>query len=80
MTSNLNVPAGMASSTMDENGTIIPDGRTIEPTESPALHRESEVLYEYEYDSYGNWTQQTQSHSYGPDSPPNIRHRTLTYY
>ena len=81
MTSNFSAPVGMAFS-MDENGTIIPDGRTTEPTEptEPPEPRENEVLYQYEYDSYSNWTQLTQSHSYGPDSPPNIRHRKITYY
>lgn len=44
------------------------------------LAGENEVRYEYEYDSCGHWTQQTENHSYGPDSPSNVRHRTLTYY
>ena len=84
MTENSAGPACVAFS-MDENGTIIPDGRTTEPTESPGpdlsdLAGENEVRYEYEYDSYGNWTQQTENHSYGSDIPPNVHHRKLTYY
>ena len=82
MTSNSTAPADMAFS-MDENGTITPERRTTEPTESPApdlrdLASENEVRYEYEYDSYGNWTQQTENH--GPDIPSYVRHRKLTYY
>ena len=78
MTINSTVPGSLAFS-MDENGTIIPDGRTTEPTESPAPPpRENEVRYEYEYDTYGNWTQQTENH--GPDIPSYVRHRKLTYY
>ena len=63
---------------MDPNGTIIPERVATEPTESPDLFRENEVRYEYEYDSYGNWTQQTEN----PDRPHHVhvRHRQLTYY
>jgi YD repeat-containing protein len=84
MTRNSAAPDVVAYS-VDENGTITPERRTTEPTESPGpdlddLAGENEVRYEYEYDSYGNWTQQTVNHAYGPDSPSNVRHRKLTYY
>ena len=79
MTPNSTLPVGVAFS-MDENGTVIPDSRTTEPepAEPPDLARENDVLYAYEYDSYGNWTQQTENH--GPDKPSYVRHRKLTYY
>ena len=84
MTRNSAAPDVVAYS-VDENGTITPERRTTEPTESPGpdlrdLAGENQVRYEYEYDGYGNWTQQTENHSYGSDSPSNVRHRKLTYY
>lgn len=69
ITRNSAVPVGVAFS-VDENGTLIPEKRTTEPTESPDwLPREQEVRYAYQYDSYGNWTQQTVNRSYSPDEP-----------
>jgi hypothetical protein len=71
---------GVVAYSVDPNGTIIPERRATEPTESPDLAPENEVRYEYEYDSYGIWTQQTESHGYGPHKPSYVRHHTLTYY
>ena len=71
---------------IDENGTITPE-RTTEPTESTGPNDErtpepleNKVRYEYEYDSYGNWTQQTENHGDGPDKWSIVLHRNLTYY
>ncbi|HEX8882850.1 MAG TPA: hypothetical protein VF749_22565, partial [Candidatus Acidoferrum sp.] len=73
---------GVTAYSVDPNGTITPERRGTERTESPDLARENEVRYEYEYDSYGNWAQQTENHGYGPDKPSYVlvRHRKLTYY
>ena len=79
ITENPAVPVGMSYS-VDENGTLIPDKRAAEPTESPERSSENEVRYAYQYDSYGNWTQQTVNHDSSPDKPSYVRHRKLTYY
>ena len=76
---NSAVPVGVAFS-VDENGTLIPDKRAAEPTESPELSSEDEVRYAHQYDSYGNWTQQTVNHSSSPDKPSYVCHRKITYY
>ena len=80
MTRNSADPDVVAYS-VDENGTITPERRTTEPIES-LEPPEYEVRYEYEYDSYGNWTQQTENRSFGPDKPSyvQVHHRKLTYY
>jgi hypothetical protein len=79
ITRNSAVPVGVAFS-VDENGTLIPDKRAAEPTESPELSSEDEVRYAHQYDSYGNWTQQTVNHSSSPDKPSYVCHRKITYY
>ncbi|PYT54553.1 MAG: hypothetical protein DMG43_05910 [Acidobacteria bacterium] len=78
---NSTVPVGVAFS-VEENGTLIPDKRATEPTESPDLAGENEVQYAYQYDSYGNWTQQTANHSSGRVESSSVRlcNRKLTYY
>ena len=80
MTENSAGP-GFAEYSIGEDGTLTPDIPANEPTELPdRFPSENEVRYEYEYDSYGNWTQQTENHGYGPDTPSYVRHRKLTYY
>jgi len=76
---NYTVPVGVAFS-VDENGTLIPDKHAAEPTELPERSSENKVRYSYQYDSYGNWTQQTVNHDSSPDKPSYVRHRKLTYY
>lgn len=39
-----------------------------------------ELRYEYQYDSYGNWTLQTVIDNESPHRPTDVRHRELTYY
>jgi len=79
MADNSAVPAGPFS--MDENGTLVQDGRTAEPTEFPAeLFGGSKVSYAYQYDSYGNWTEQTVNRSSKLGEASSICNRKLTYY
>jgi YD repeat-containing protein len=76
---NSTVPVGVAFS-VDENGTLIPDKRATEPTELPEWLREQEIRYAYQYDSYGNWTQQTVSLRSTPNETSYDLYRKLTYY
>lgn len=76
---NSTVPVGVPFS-VGENGTLIPDKRGTEPTKSPDLADENEVRYAYQYDSYGNWTQQTANDRSRPNEPFIVRHRKLSYY
>jgi YD repeat-containing protein len=60
-------------------GTMIPVGQP-QPAQPPAIY---ETQYTYQYDGYGNWTEQTTVARYSPDAalgPGSIRHRKLTYY
>jgi YD repeat-containing protein len=64
---------------LTEAGTMIPVGQP-RPAQPPATY---ETQYAYQYDGYGNWTEQTtvaRSHSDAALSPGSIRRRTLTYY
>jgi hypothetical protein len=64
---------------LNEDGTIIPAGPP--PVSSPPA--ESETHYTYQYDSYGNWTEQVISSRYSssePLRPLSTHRRTLTYY
>ena len=80
MADNSTVPTGVQFS-MDENGTIVQSDPAAKPTEFPdELFGGTKVSYAYEYDSYGNWTQQTVNHSSKLGDASSICHRTLTYY
>ena len=60
-------------------GTMIPVGQP-QPAQPPAIY---ETQYTYQYDGYGNWTEQTTVARSSPDGalgPGSIRHRKLTYY
>jgi hypothetical protein len=63
---------------MDENGKLIPSDPAAKPTKLPDIS--SEVQYAYQYDSYGNWTEQTSNERSRPNGPSMVRHRTITYY
>ncbi len=76
---NSTIPVGVAFS-VGENGALIPDKRATEPTESPDLSGEERVRFAYQYDSYGNWTQQTANDRSRPNEPSIVRHRAITYY
>jgi YD repeat-containing protein len=62
---------------VDENGTLIPSNPAAQPTKIPDIS--GEVRYTYQYDSYGNWTEQTAHQSSTPEGSSSER-RTLTYY
>jgi YD repeat-containing protein len=62
---------------VDENGTLIPINPAAEPTEFPDIS--GEVRYTHQYDSYGNWTEETAHQSSTPEGSSSER-RTLTYY
>lgn len=65
---------------LTEAGAMIPTG---EPQPAPQPPSTYEIQYTYQYDSYGNWTEQSSVARSGPEAPwkPNsIVRRTLTYY
>ena len=78
-TTILNPEAGREYS-LTEAGTITPAGQP-RPAQPPSTY---EIQYKYEYDSYGNWTEQTSVVRSRPDAPLEpgsiILHRKLTYY
>jgi YD repeat-containing protein len=80
MADNSSVPTGVAFS-MDENGTFTASKPAAEPTDlAVEIFDGHKVQYAYQYDSYGNWTQQTVNRSSKQGEASSICHRTLTYY
>jgi YD repeat-containing protein len=80
MTNNSTFPVGVAFS-MDENGTLTKTNPSAKPAEFPEkLFGETKVGYDYQYDSYGNWTQQTVNRSSKLGEASSICNRKLTYY
>jgi len=64
---------------LTEAGALIPKGQP-QPAQPPSTH---EAQYTYQYDTYGNWTEQTSVVRSRPDAPwepGSIVHRKLTYY
>jgi len=64
---------------LTETGAFIPEGRPNPP--QPSLS--SETQYAYQYDQYGNWTEQTFASRSQPDEafrPGTVIRRKLTYY
>ena len=64
---------------LTEDGTMIPTGQP-QPVPEPATY---ETRYTYQYDSYGNWIEQTTVDRTRPDAvfgPSSVRRRKLTYY
>jgi YD repeat-containing protein len=77
-TDNTAFPVGVAYS-MDEHGTLIP--KTVSNTPSlPEPPKLDIIEYRYEYDQYGNWTEQTVVHRSESNEYSAVRNRTLTYY
>jgi len=68
----------------DLNPTKSAEGSEIAPTAPASLSpQESEVRYGYQYDSFGNWIEQTISSRSSPSEPfttSTVHHRTITYY
>jgi YD repeat-containing protein len=80
ITNNSTFPVGVAFS-MDENGTLTQTNPSAKPAEFPEeLFGETKVGYDYQYDRYGNWTQQTVNHSSKLGEASSFRNRNLTYY
>lgn len=65
---------------MQENGTLMPTDPAAKPAQGMPLPEDSHALYSYEYDSYGNWIQQTMTVPSHPNLPSTTLHRTLSYY
>jgi YD repeat-containing protein len=64
---------------LTEAGAMIPAGQP-QPAQPPSTY---ETQYTYQYDGYGNWTEQTSVMRSRPDAPwepGSIVHRKLTYY
>jgi hypothetical protein len=76
---NAAIPIGVPHS-LDGEGNLTPNevpGATPQPLPLPPPE---EIRFSYQYDSYGNWTQQTTTQGPGSGTPAGERHRTLTYY
>jgi hypothetical protein len=76
---NAVVPAGVSYS-VDEEGNLTPSETPSATPERLPLPPPEEVHYRYQYDSYGNWSQQTTTRGPGAGTPAGVRHRILTYY
>jgi len=64
---------------LTEAGAFIPSGKP-NPAQPPQT---SEIQYTYQYDQYGNWTEETMVTRSQPDEafrPGTVIHRKLTYY
>jgi YD repeat-containing protein len=79
VTENSAFPIGVPYS-VDENGVLTPSKPADETSPVPDLQSHSEIHYAYQYDSYGNWTEQTASELSNRGAPCNVRHRKFTYY
>ncbi len=78
ITDNSIIPVGVPHS-IDEHGALVPSEPSVEPQPSP-LPEQSEVHFAYQYDSHGNWTQQTATYISGGVTSSTTRSRKLTYY
>jgi len=79
-TDNLLFPAGVQFS-MDENGTLVPTQAVPGGSSLPDLVLEPTTTeYRYEYDQYGNWTQETTVHRSGSKEFSSMRRHVVTYY
>ncbi|HTQ62094.1 MAG TPA: RHS repeat domain-containing protein [Candidatus Solibacter sp.] len=73
------VPTGVEFS-VGEHGAVIPNKPSAQQPPQPPLPEPTVIKYTYQYDAYGNWTQQTATDTTHPNQPPIIRTRQLTYY
>jgi hypothetical protein len=72
---------GDASISIDENGSLVfEQSQAGESSSAGFPSEESEIHYSYQYDSYGNWVEQTLNHGSRPDEPLSVNRRRLTYY
>ena len=73
--------SGDASISIDENGSVVfEQSQAGESSSAGFPSEESEIHYSYQYDSYGNWVEQTLNHGSRPDEPLSVNRRKLTYY
>jgi len=79
LTENSIIPVGV-SYAVDENGVLAQSKPAVEPQEKSHLPELSEVHYAYQYDSHGNWTQQTANYLSSGVASSQARSRKLTYY
>ena len=78
LTGNSVIPVGVPHS-INEHGALVPSEPSVEPQSLP-LPEQSEVRFAYQYDSHGNWTQQTANYLSGGVASSQVRSRKLTYY
>jgi len=72
---------GDASISINENGSLVFEQSQAGASSSAGFPSEdSKLLYSYQYDSYGNWVEQTLNHGSRPDEPLSVNRRKLTYY
>jgi YD repeat-containing protein len=73
------VPVGVSVS-IDENGMHVPPEAAAQVSPLAAVPEKDEIHFAYQYDSYGNWIEQTANYGTGPNARTDVRRRTLTYY
>ncbi len=73
------IPVGVEFS-IGEEGALIPTKSAAKQLPQPSLPEPEVINYVYQYDGYGNWTQQTATYAAHPNQPPITRNRTITYY
>jgi hypothetical protein len=80
ITNNCAFPAGVSIG-IDENGSLVfEQSQAGESSSADFPSGQSEIHYSYQYDSYGNWVEQTVNHSSRPEGPLSVHRRKLTYY
>jgi hypothetical protein len=81
ITNNSAFPAAGVSISMDEIGSVaFEQSQGGESSSADFPNVDSKLLYSYQYDSYGNWVEQTVIHDSPPDEPLSVNRRKLTYY
>jgi hypothetical protein len=63
----------------DENSSSVFEQSQAGESSSAGVPNEN-FKFQYQYDSYGNWVEQTVNHSSRSDEPLNVNRRKLTYY
>ena len=79
LTGNTAIPVGVEYS-INENGALIPTKAVSEAPSFPELPNLDIIEYRYEYDHYGNWTEQAVIHRLESNEYSTVYRRTLTYY
>jgi hypothetical protein len=81
ITNNSAFPAAGVSISIDEVGSVaFEQSQAGESSSAGFPSEDSKLLYSYQYDSYGNWVEQTVIHDSRPDEPLSVNRRKLTYY